>query len=151
MTDSVNCSAFAESMRREILAMERSGSSIAPSPKNKFASVGESPPRPGLAHQGCDINHSKFNVEVRLKKFVLRVADLELPGQELPRFWKNLHQADGVLGRNGVRLKRGFLANKAGGKHGIEIILGGLAPQSTFIGHRIKRLPCGDRHVSDLA
>src|SRR6266852_4330121 len=31
ITDSVNCSAFAESMRREICAIERSGAVIAPS------------------------------------------------------------------------------------------------------------------------
>src|SRR6267378_3196722 len=31
MTDSVNCSAFAESMRREICAIERSGAVISPS------------------------------------------------------------------------------------------------------------------------
>src|ERR1700693_4428776 len=40
ITDSVNCSAFAESMRREIRAIERSGAVIAPSQNDKIASVG---------------------------------------------------------------------------------------------------------------
>src|SRR6267143_3442337 len=169
MTDSVNCSAFAESMRREICAIERSGAVISPSQNDEIVSVGHSMPRPykessrytdnasagmagcglrsharlpinhpvdfrvaqdnlhifagfrewygldelgdlivvalgfpggdavfagvigggrvfqraGLAHQACDINHSQFNVKVRLEKFVLRVANLELPGEKL--------------------------------------------------------------------
>src|ERR1700674_1432899 len=39
ITDSVNCSAFAESMRREIRAIERSGAVIAPSQHDEIASV----------------------------------------------------------------------------------------------------------------
>src|SRR6266849_10848526 len=34
-----------------------------------------------LAHQARNVNHAKFNVEVRLEKFVFRVADFELPGK----------------------------------------------------------------------
>src|SRR6266480_6486783 len=40
ITDSVNCSAFAESMRREICAMERSGAVIAPSQNDEIVSLG---------------------------------------------------------------------------------------------------------------
>src|SRR2546427_11967627 len=40
ITDSVNCSAFAESMRREICAMERSGAVIAPSQNDEPVFVG---------------------------------------------------------------------------------------------------------------
>jgi hypothetical protein len=40
----VNCSAFAESMRREICAIERSGAVIAPSYKMKLRQQ-DSPPR----------------------------------------------------------------------------------------------------------
>src|SRR5258706_9479546 len=46
MTDSVNCSAFAESMRREICAIERSGAVISPSQNDEIVSVGHSMPRP---------------------------------------------------------------------------------------------------------
>src|SRR5258707_11149492 len=42
ITDSVNCSAFAESMRREICAMERSGAVIAPSQNTQFIVVAAS-------------------------------------------------------------------------------------------------------------
>src|SRR3989442_15003971 len=40
ITDSVNCSAFAESMRREICAMEGSGAVIAPSQSLEFVLIG---------------------------------------------------------------------------------------------------------------
>src|SRR3981189_3458672 len=39
MTDSVNCSAFAESMRREICAIERSGAVISPSQNDEIVSA----------------------------------------------------------------------------------------------------------------
>src|SRR5882762_3014036 len=135
MTDSVNCSAFAESMRREICAIERSGAVISPSQNDEIVSVGHSMLRPykersrctdnssaGMAgcglrsHPRLPINHPvdfrvaqdhlhifagfrEWNglhelgdlIVVGLEKFVLRVADFELLGKELPRFWKNLH------------------------------------------------------------
>src|SRR5260370_8188881 len=46
ITDSVNCSAFAESMRREICASERSGAVIAPSQNDEIMSLGTHIPRP---------------------------------------------------------------------------------------------------------
>src|ERR1700674_2395926 len=229
MTDSVNCSAFAESMRREICAIERSGAVIAPSQNDEIESLGAHIPRPcmerpwhtdnastgvasgglrsharlpinhpvdfgvaqdhlhifssfserngldelgdlivialgfpggdavfagvisggrvfqrtRLAYQACNIKHAKFNVVVWLEEFIFRVADFELLGKEFSRLGENLHQADRVGVRDGVRLKRGFLANEAGGKHGIEIVFGGFAAQRRFVGERIERLPCG--------
>src|SRR6202158_3008786 len=237
MTDSVNCSAFAESMRREICAIERAGAVISPSQNDEIRCVGHTRLRPykessrytdnssagmagcglrsharlpinhpvdfrvaqddlhifacfrewngldklrdlivvalglpggdavfagvissgrvfqrtRLTHQARNVKHAKFNVVVRLEKFVLRVADFELLGKELPRFWKDLHQPDRVGVRDSVRLKRGFLANEAGRKHGIEIVFGGFAAQRRFVGERIERLPCSDRHIADLA
>src|SRR6266699_5210825 len=236
ITDSVNCSAFAESMRREICAMERSGAVIAPSQNDEIVSLRARMPRPckerprytdnvstgvasgglrgharlpinhpvdfgvaqddlhilagfrerngldelrdlivvalglpggnavfsgvigsgrvfqrtRLAHQARNVNHAKFNVVVWLEKFVLRVADFELLGKELSRLRKNLHQADRVGVRDGVRLKRGFLADEAGGKHGIEIVFGGFAAQRRLVGERIERLPCSDGQIADL-
>src|SRR5256714_148701 len=244
ITDSVNCSAFAESMRREIFAIERSGAVIAPSQNgqtyhqgrstcpdlvgvlhpykerslntdNSSAGVASGGLRgyarlpinhpvdfrvaqddlhifagfrewngfdelrdllvvalgfpggnavfarvigsgrvfqgPRLTYQARNVNHAKFNVVVRLEKLVLRVADFELLGKKFPCLRKNLHQPNRVGMRNGVRLKRGFLANEAGGKHGIEIVLRSLSAQRGFVGERIERLPGGDRHLADLA
>jgi len=106
--------------------------------------------RAGLAHQVCNVGHTNFNVEVRLEKLVLGVADPELPGEELPRFRKYLHQPDGVGVRDGIRLKRGFLPNQPGGKHRIEIILGGFTAQRILIGKRIERFPRCHGHVVEL-
>src|ERR1700686_3902619 len=46
ITDSVNCSAFAESMRREICAIERSGTVILPSQNDEIMSLGAHMLRP---------------------------------------------------------------------------------------------------------
>src|ERR1700732_3354497 len=46
ITDSVNCSAFAESMRREICAIERSGTVIVPSQNDEIMSLGAHMLRP---------------------------------------------------------------------------------------------------------
>src|SRR5260370_22141535 len=183
VTDSVNCSAFAESMRREICASERSGAVIAPSQNDEIMSLGTHIPRPrkersrymdnpstgvasgglrsharlpinhpvdfgvaqddlhifasfrerngldelgglivialrfpggnagfagvlstgrvfqrtGLAYQAGNVNHAQFNVVVWLEKFIFRVTDFELLGQEFPRLRKDLHEADGIF------------------------------------------------------
>src|SRR5260370_14026320 len=48
-------------------------------------------------------------------------------------------------------MKRGLLADKPGGKHGIEIVSGSVAPQGGFVRKRKERLPCGHGYFADLA
>jgi hypothetical protein len=55
MTDSVNCSAFAESMRREICAIVESGELISPASVDEIARVGKIPE---MAIAGNDLSRS---------------------------------------------------------------------------------------------
>ena len=62
-----------------------------------------------------------------------------------------MHQPNGVLPGNRIRLEGGLLTNQAGSEHGIEIVLGRLAAQGCFIGQREKRLPDVDGNIAEFA
>ena len=53
--------------------------------------------------------------------------------------------------RDGIRLKGRFLANEAGGKHGIEIISGRFPAQYSFVGKWKEGLPRNNRDLAEFA
>src|SRR5271169_926174 len=53
--------------------------------------------------------------------------------------------------RDHVRLKRGFLTDQTGGKHGIEIVALCLSAELNFVGKRKEDLPNVGRHFAEFA